>query len=216
MFKQKDELPDKLEKYTEVQKYNYRFSILEHYEQATNGLIAFCFEGNKKLIIAILKIIIDANNGLDVDVQFKFAEKLFSFLNVDISNSISLSNYINHLSICLQNKLIVNNFDEIKEIYVLFENKSIVEGVIYNIIKNDDLTQNNIFKIIEYIKEARRFYVDEEALYSSLLSILKEIKINSNINKIIKKHLIDDKKMAGLNDFRDVVKRIEELETKIL
>ena len=151
-----------------------------------------------------------------MDVQFKFAEKLFSFLNVDISNSISLSNYINHLSICLQNKLIVNNFDEIKEIYVLFENKSIVEGVIYNIIKNDDLTQNNIFKIIEYIKEARRFYVDEEALYSSLLSILKEIKINSNINKIIKKHLIDDKKMAGLNDFRDVVKRIEELETKIL
>ena len=91
MFKQKDELLDKLEKYTEVQKYNYRFSILEHYEQATNGLIAFCFEGNKKLIIAILKIIIDANNGLDVDVQFKFAEKLFSFLNVDISNSISLT-----------------------------------------------------------------------------------------------------------------------------
>ncbi len=177
-----------LEKYLKDQGYPQINTALTHYELAINKLAGYAFNGNREIILATIKTISQCENNASFSKQFEFAEKLFSDMEVDIQNDIAVSDYLNNLRVCLNNPIITQNFDIIKPLYLLFEDKKIASGVVAHV--------KHLENIIEYITEARQFYVDEHALYSAVMSLDKELE--QNPIEAIKKQLAQDRENAGI------------------
>ena len=187
IFKKEKDNAALLEEYLQSQNYHYINSAITAYKLAMNKLSGFCFNANEELIIAIIKIIAQCDKKTNFNKQFEFAETLYTNMQVDPEDKNQILNYLNNLNVCLNNPLIMECFDKIAPLYLLFEDKSIVQGIITHII--------NLEEIIEYIIEARQFYVDEHALFSAALNLDKKIE---NDEEAIKKQLAQDRENAGI------------------
>ncbi len=184
--KEKDEVKE-LEEYLKKIKYPHINSAITNYKLAMAKLNAYCFNANEDLILSVIKTIVNSDIQVDFNKQFKFAEELFVSMQIDIQNQSEILDYLNNLSVCLNNPTIIPNFKSIKSLYLLFEDKSIVQGIIE--------TVTHLNEIIDYIIEARQYYIDEHALCSAALSLDKKIDTDENA---IRKQLAQDRENAGI------------------
>lgn len=207
MFFTKEEKNDKLnllKTYLLEQDYDQVNSALTHYSLAMAKLTGYCFKANEDIISAIIKIIVDYGGTMKFSEQFTFAENLFIDMDVDFSDNNEVAYYLDNLRVCLSNPLIIQSFNKIKPLYILFENKRIVQGII------SELKEENIDVIIDYIMEARQYYVDESALASAALSLSKKL----DDKAAVLKQLASDRQNAGVYNIDYY--RLEELERRLL
>ncbi len=171
--------------------YNQIDSALQDYSLACSEQITPSFKGDKELIEKIIKVIASKNSEKPFREQFDFAYKLY--INMEIESRSDEDSFLNDLSVLLANPVITENFASFKDIYLLFENKRIVKGILDSIIKNN-YGENQIKLLIYYLKQARKYYADERTFYSDFISILGE-----DITKdTVKNHLLEAKMNTGI------------------
>lgn len=110
--------------------------------------------------------------------------------------------------------------ENLREIYNVFENKNLV-NVIFSELPHNYKT--NIY-INNYIVKARKYYVDETAFLSSIISFIKEVKekeLSSDeiLKNILNSYIEDDKKQAGIykipeNEIKNISKKVDLLEER--
>lgn len=185
---------ENLYEYLSLNKYPYINQALEYYNLSLNGYMGFCFKKDKKLILSVLYVIGDSISDISFKDKISFAERLFNIIDSNIEV------YLDNLRVCLSSEVLVSNFDKFLDVYLLFENKLMV----CEIIKYLKLKENRNM-IIDYIRKARRYYVDERAFYSAILTAM----LNDDLD--IDKELEIDKWNAGLydEDIRKLVKKLE-------
>ena len=192
---EKDDDFGKLYNYLSLKKYPYINQALEYYKLALNGYGGFCFKRNKEVILSVIYIISENLSDSTFKEQIDFAERLYVLLDTDENI------YLNNLQVCLVNSTLIYNFKDYLDIYLLFENKLMVSQIIcyLNDNKNKEL-------IIDYIKKARKYYVDEEAFYSAILNVILNDELNE---KVINEELEIDAWNAGVysEDIRKLIKK---------
>ena len=183
----------KLKEYLTSIQYNQINSALQHYSLACSNLITPAFKGDKKLIEEIIKVIAINNTDKPFHEQFDFAHQLY--IDMEIESRSDKYSFLNDLNVCLASPVIAENFTSIKDIYLLFENKRIVNGILDNITKNN-FDENQIKLLTSYLKQARKYYADERAFYSDFISILNEDITEETLNN----YLLEAKMNTGIYD----------------
>ena len=187
--------------------YRYKDQMINFLKQNKN--LPF----NEDVLYDVLKIIID--NNLDFYTSINDAQKLYDTIVCDENN---LEQYKMFLRIFPMHQQCDNNTtfkdaNNFEIIYNMFENKKLLESI-YKEIKD----MNNTYYVYDYIIEARQYFVDEIAFYSSIMKFIISIK-NNNIylasekEKFKEKQIENAKKMAGLYEINE--QELEELPQKL-
>ena len=178
---------------------------------------------NDELLYDILKIIIDYNLEFS---SYDSAIYIYNSIVTDKNNKEQIELFKKFFIDYVTNKNSYN--DEFIYLYSLFENKTLLLNILKKI-QNNNIQVNYIMldKIYNYIFTSRRFYIDEVAHYSSVISlidqVLKNIHNKEKIDEIIDEQLDSDKQLAGLydfdfskiNDYEEELKEIEYDEEQI-
>ena len=209
-----------LKKYLKDKKYSEIDLLSEYYELACLGLKGVVFQKNSDLIIQVLKVISNYNENDLFTSSILFAEKLFDAMEVNMENETEVYSYLGTLNSCLASKLIDLNSDNILELCMLFENKIFVKTILALVIDNP--------KIIDYVRKARQYYVDERAFISSILEVNDSLKIFP-ADVVIDSAIEKDRQNAGVyipdnemiaffeikNDLPDLIAKFEKLKVEI-
>lgn len=193
---------DKLDKIYDFLKKNKDYSY--------NSLMIKLLKNNKfssfddDFLEDTLTYIID--NDLEPTSSINEAEKLYNIIVFDKNDKEQYSLYLKLLPLYHENNNIIN-IKDFQVLYYLFQDKKLVLGL-YSVIseyKNFDLLK----KWYNYIIEARRFYIDEQAFYSSIINTLKTLP-KTDIDYYIDKRLKEDREMSGIyNVDEDKIKNLQ-------
>lgn len=167
---------------------------------------------DEDILVDILTVIIE--NDYSFNEAITSSMEIYNIVVYDKNNIEQKSLFLKIFTQYLQNSHIFYNLEYFKYIYPVFENKEFILGIL-SALHNQELftlTNNGVLsfkeglfqKIYDYILEARKFYVDENAFYTQVISIIIKIKnVSHNINevdKIISNSISMDKKIAGIYD----------------
>lgn len=210
MFNKKADDTDFADLYNYLKKKNYPYinSALEYYKLALKGYAGYCFCRDKELIVSVISVISDCVMDVKFNKQISFAEELYEMMEInDESDKI---NYLSNLRVCLTSQIFTEDLKTMWDIYLLFENKLIVRAIVNYLSEN----KKYLDLVISYIKKARRYYVDEAAFYSAILTVIQEVINSDNPYEEVKRQLNIDKQNAGVYG-DDLVQKVKKLEKKI-
>ncbi len=115
-------------------------------------------------------------------------------------------------------------FYDFETLYNLFNNKRLVLHLCDYFFKHD-IEKKNISRIIKYIKEARRYYIDEEAFFGTIMGMVKTIDDKCivsdwQVSELIEETLVEDKNSAGIYDIDeekvlDLAEKVQNMKTQI-
>ena len=94
------------------------------------------------------------------------------------------------------------DFGDFEVIYNLFNNKQLALGLY----SYSGGYPNYWSPLVNYAKDARQYYVDEEAFFASIIKVYEKLKNSASFNYkgIIEKAIREDKNSAGLYDVDEV------------
>lgn len=151
-------------------------------------------------LLEIYKVFVTIPDSLELENAFKNIVDLYFKNNelVNKENVLKVSNSFN-------DKLMVVEFFRF-----LMNNKNIL----------DDIEQTNISILIGYLEQARQYFVDDRALFSSIISLINDIdpaKLKygkeKDLKRVIKNKIQEDKKANGIYDIDQAT--LKEIDRKI-
>ena len=124
--------------------------------------------------------------GMDFSIHMDFVTSMFNAICLDRNNRTDKMLFESFLNLYVEKPemfIINNSFDKV---FNAFDKKEVAFEFFRFLSKNENLLENtsieNLTKIIDYVSEARQYYLDDRALLSSAISLFK------NIDPIILKH----------------------------
>lgn len=195
---------DKIYEYLKKNKdYSYNSVIIKYLKNKNN----LTFDDD--VLADVLTYTID--NNLEPINSINDAESLYNIIVFDKNDSEQYSLFFKILPLYRNYKNIID-INDFQTLYFIFQDKKMILGLYSTIAKYN----NEIFKNVqalktwyEYILEARRYYIDEQAFYSSIIDTLKTLP-KVDIDYYIDKKLEEDKQMSGIyNINEDSIKTLE-------
>lgn len=191
-----EELNPYLDKWGEemLTKFIKRIIVVENYYKAT-------FYKYLEDLLEIYKVFVTIPDSLELENAFNNIADLY-FKNNNIVNK----NNILKVSNSFNDKLLVVEFFRF-----LLNNENILDGV-------DEI---NMSILIGYLEEARQYFVDDRALFSSIISLINEVdpaKLKygkeKDLKRVINKKILEDKKANGIYNIdqatlREIDRKIE-------
>lgn len=128
------------------------------------------------------------------------------------------------LDIYFTNNELISSVEVVQKVSNAFDDKTLVAEVFRFLNTNDNILsgtdETNMSMLLSYLEEARQYFVDDRALFSSFISLVKEIdpaklkygkekQLRTQINKKLK----DDKKANGIYDIDQAT--LQEMDRKI-
>lgn len=178
--------------------YTYRNSLLQYLKNKNNYNYMSIFD--RDTLADILRIIIDCNvecmNGINI------AERLYNVIVYDKKDKEQYELFLKFFRLSQTTSWNNSKNEFFLKVYPMFENKKLVLGI-FTELKNIKI--NDFTFIYDYILYARRYYVDENAFYSSVLSSLYKINRGNGYHlfhqdEVFKEQLEKDKQLAGIYD----------------
>lgn len=178
---------------------------------------------DEELLSDVVRLFI--RKGMDFSIHMDFVTSMFNAICLDRNNRADKMLFESFLNLYVEKPemfIINNSFDKV---FNAFDKKEVAFEFFRFLSKNENLLENtsteNLTKIIDYVSEARQYYLDDRALLSSAISLFK------SIDPIILKHgdldiieglieakLIEDRKANGIYDNIDEAK-LAEMDAKL-
>lgn len=177
-----------------------RLSNYSDKKEMLNYIKKGVFDFNEEILCDIFIIIID--NNYSFEEAMNISKELYNLIVFDDKNEEEKNIFLKLFSEYLND---FRNIDYFKDLYALFEDKKLFLAIF----EKSDKVDSSIY---EYIKEVRRYYVDEKMFFSDLLNVIEKVRDSSIVydkEYIIKKALKKAKKEAGVFSISD--EKIEEL-----
>ena len=155
-----------------------------------------------------------ARYGMDFSVHLDFVTHMFTSICLDRNNREEKELFKSILDLYMESEenqqlfLINHSFDKI---FNAFDDKRIVFEYFRFLTKNENVLENtntqNLAALIDYVGKARQYYVDDRALLSSAInlirgfdSVLLKYGEIENVQKIIDAKLSEDRRASGIYD----------------
>lgn len=149
--------------------------------------------------------------GVDFSLHMDFITNMFTSICLGKTTEEAKGVFENFFDLYMENQeifLINNSFDKIINV---FDDKKIALEYFRFLLKSENILDNsnpqNLSKLIDYVSEARRFYVDDRALLNSAISLVRNfdpvlLKYGDieDVEKIINARLSQDKRASGIYD----------------
>jgi len=163
-------------------------------------------------------------SGRDFSIHMDFVTNMFTSICLDRNNPDEKNLFRNMFDLYLKNEeiFIMNkNFDKVIN---AFDDKKIVFEYFKFFLSNDNILENsnadNLSTLMDYISEARQYYIDDRALLSSAITLIRNfdpvlLKYGDlqDVKRIIERKLDQDKKANGIYDIDEA--RLAEMDKKI-
>lgn len=155
----------------------------------------------------------------DEDLFFKYVEGILFNNRISLNELIKISSCIRNDEDFLATIKAVASYPQILSTSIVtniiysFSDKKLVSEVltfIINLYKNNETGEieleniNNLEIAVNYLVEARRYYVDDRSLFASFISLVRALDINTlkygsieEMNKVINARLAEDKRSNG-------------------
>lgn len=153
----------------------------------------------------IVSIIVKSN--MNFNGAISDAEKLYNIIVFDKDNEKQRLTFLKLFVLYENNMTTYIDLEMFGHIYTIFENDKYAIDLFNTLSPDSQISKSHLSKVYSYVMDARQYYVDETAFYSSVLQVIRKIKeaeyalITDNyVQKVINDALEKDKKMAGLYD----------------
>lgn len=153
----------------------------------SKGVSSFCSED---ILCDIVDIIVKNNRHFNISIDK--ANQLYKVVVFDEKNTEQVQLFNKLFNICISNSFDVN---DIKIIYTLFKDKKVLLSLV------DYLSEYGYVSVIDYIKAARQYYIDENAFLSAIIEVAENINYSYDSSRIIEQKLKEDKINAGIIEF---------------
>lgn len=160
-----------------------------------------------ELLAEILRKI--ARNGYDFTIQMDYLTNMYATICINRNKLEEKTIFRSLVDLYLDYPTIFLNSNSFEKVNSAFDDKRIVLEYFNYLTKNEDAMGNeaNLAILIDYIAQARQYYVDDRALLASALSLINStdpaiLKYGSknDLEKIVNAKLRDDKKANGIYD----------------
>lgn len=143
------------------------------------------------------------------------AKQLYQLIVYDSENKEQLQLFNNFFALFIERENLFKDFSTFSTIYNIFDNKKLIIGIFRSILENQ-ITDDSLKELLEYICQARQYYVDESAYYSAVIQVIKKLEspmISDDKKDIIQDAIEKDKRVAGFYDIDE--NSIENLKSKV-
>lgn len=163
-----------------------------------------------------------SSREMDIDLV-RQAKVFYTFMVFDPNNREQIELFHKLFKLYLTNELAFGEINLFKLIYSLFHNKQLVLNL-YDHITTLNLLKEQFDLLGDYIKEGRKYYVDDEAFFSVLIRLASKIDdMNFDMassKKILQDFLNEDRLAAGIYDIDEsrilaLVSSVEQLKKDI-
>ena len=201
---------NKIKSYQNSAKENYANFLKDSIEKENS----FC---SYDLLIQILDKFAEHNR--DIDLEIDSVKQIYQKIVISEKNDVDVSVFLRLLDYYFDNP---DKVIDSLGMYRLFNDKSIYVGIVDLIVSNDYHS-----KLISFIYQVRKYYVDENALYSLFLSLIKKLEYEINLDKVLSEYEqiavknsglidVDDKKIQSAVDKLDAIyTSIEDLQKEL-
>lgn len=187
--------------------YEYRQQALEYLSAISDDLIGIYDFGNEDITCGTVTKIIQKNK--EFNFTMSFAKVLYTQIVRDFSNIEQKQLYFQFLDLYLKNKIYFQDRNNLNSIFTMFGNKQILLSL-FNFFIENNYPSENVESIMEYIKSARRYYVDENALYSAVIKLVEGTLLcfgnEAELKKQVNAAIVKDKQASGIYDDLDEIK----------
>lgn len=167
------------------------------------------------LLADILIFII--NNNLEFKSAINDANKLFELIAFNKNDEEQKNLFLKFFYQYELNPNLPQNFQYFSHVYSLFENKKLLLNLYSKLSSYHEANYYVVMLIFDYIENARKYYVDETAFYSSIIGLINKIEEaafnKDRVEELIANNIDVDKKIAGIYDIDE--NELESLPTKI-
>lgn len=207
----------------------------EKYIKSTNGNINFELkiedlnpyleEWGEELLTKIIKRVLVVENYYK-SAFYKHLDDLLEIYKVFVTtpDNIELENAFNNIcDLYFKNNELVNK-DNVFKVSNSFNNKLMVVEFFRFLLNNenilDGVDEANMAILIGYLEEARQYFVDDRALFSSIISLINNVdpaKLKygkeKELKRVVRNKLQEDKKSNGIYDIDQAT--LKEMDRKI-
>lgn len=151
------------------------------------------------------------------------AKFFYNLIVYDDENKEQVELFHKFFNLFLENKNVFRDLDDFYVVYNSFKNKKLVLGL-YGYIVRNSTEDVSTYDIIRYIREARKYYVDEEAFYSSVIKVAEKAcsyRVKDDIRDFVNTILTEDKNAAGIYDIDkerilELAENVKDIERNII
>ena len=212
-------------------KRNYDYSYISHLEQY-DFTIAKELMTEAVVYDILLKL---AKKNLDIDYNFYQIQEMYSLICTNSNQNKESTLFDKMLSLYIRIPVMFNN-QKFNTLFVAFDDKQLVyeyydyliNGI--GISNSQNLNEENLKSIIEYVIRARQYYADDRALLASAINLIQRDNLFdymygiADIKPLVERKLTEDRKACGVYDvdaeklaiLEEKLKQIEQAQSSLL
>lgn len=176
---------NKIKSYQNSSKDDYANFLKDSIEKGNS----FC---SYDLLIQILDKFAEHDRDIDTERYIDNVKQIYQKIVISEKNDVDVSVFLRLLDYYLDDYFNPDKVIDSLGMYRLFNDKSIYMGIVDEIMSNGDH-----YELIGFIYRVRKYYVDENALYASFLSLITRLKYEINAHKVINEYEEIARKNSG-------------------
>ena len=210
---------------TPFEKYIKSANANTNFELTIDELNPYLEEWGEELLTRVIKRILAVENYYKGAFYRHLGDLLEIYkVFVTIPDNIELQNAFNNIcDLYFKNNELVNK-DNVFKVSNSFNNKLMVVEFFRYLLNNenilDGVDETNMSILIGYLEEARQYFVDDRALFSSIISLINNVdpaKLKygkeKELKRVVRNKLQEDKKSNGIYDIDQAT--LKEMDRKI-